>query len=433
MRTLIVLVYFFCLPVFSWTNHFLGTYLTFKESPEILSSNPVKVESFKAFVNKEAIGLEKLLEEIEQEAREKLENYPPRPEHLRFQANDPKNREIRVLKALRLNPEIKLALFIQELPATKKPSGKKLFATEVSVYKEDKFLDSLPIYEVKEGSIIKPIQVLSTASDEPDYGHDINLFTDTGTDFGQEYNFGTLSFGNPKYHYATQAPFHMGFFYESGIIYKLAPNFKRTYPEIRIHQFYKLAQFAFATGHEYWGYRFMGWAMHYLEDLTQPYHSTMSPGNSTPHLLWVEFKSILGFSGEKKEIIERLSDRHTAIEVYQYNFLKSLLEKSDYTHPMVKAYQEVSKDKDYPNFNIHYAREVVAKESNSRAEGLDERIGKSPYVLAFKDVKDSSMLDIKPDEGSKEINNYLIQMMNSFGSHVRNFAKFVLKKDFEKS
>lgn len=431
MKQLFLLFFLLSFPLLSWTNHFFGTHIALKELPDIANAKPIKAESFKAFVNKEAVGLEKVLDEIEQEAREKLSDYPNRPDHLRFSAGDPKDRDTRVLKALRLNPGIKLTLFVQELPG-KKGKGKKLIGTDVSVYEEDKFLDSLPLYEVKEGSPVSPLQIVATSSDEPDYGHDINIFTDTGTKFGEEYNFGTLSFGNPKYHYATQAPFHMGFYFESGIIYKLAPSFKRTYPELRVHQFYKLAQFAFATGHDYWGYRFMGWAMHYLGDLTQPYHSTMSPGNSTAGLLWIEFRAIIGLDGAKKATIERLSDRHTAIEVYQYNFLKDLLEKNDFTHPIVKAYQEVSGDQNYPNFHIHYARDVIAKESNGRAEGLDDRIGDSAYVFAFKDAKEE-MPKIKPDEGSKEVDKYLIQMMNSFGSHTRNFARFILNKSPEKS
>lgn len=431
MKYFVVLFFLIFFPIFSWTNHFFGTYLSLKVMPEIAGAKQVKAESFKSFVNKEAEKLEKLLAEIETEAQEKIPNYPARPDSLKFSAADPKDRDIRVLRALRLNPNIKLKLFVQDLPGTKKP-GRKLTSTDVSVYEADTIIDSIPLYEVKEGSTVAPIQIIATASDEPDYGHDINIFTDTGTKFGEEYNFGAMPFGNPKYHYSTQAPFHMGFFYESGIIYKLAPAFKRTYPELRVHQFYKLAQFAFSTGHEYWGYRFMGWAMHYLGDLTQPYHSTMSPGNSTAGLLWIEFRSVIGFKGAKQATIERLSDRHTAIEVYQYNVLQDLLRKNELNHPIVTAYQDTSKDENYKTFDILYAREVIAKESNGRAEGLDERIGKSDYVFSYHNYK-ADRSKFQPDPGSEEVNKYLIELLNSFGSHSRNFSKFILKRTPDKS
>ncbi|MCX8000068.1 MAG: phospholipase, partial [Leptospiraceae bacterium] len=309
------------------------------------------------------------------------------------------------------------------MPGTKR-KDKKLMGTDVSVYKEDKFLDTLPMYEVKEGSLVTPHQVIATAADEPDYGHDINVWEDSDSEFGKEYKLGGLPFGNPKYHYATQAPFHMGFYYEAGIIYKLAPDFQRTYPEIRIHQFTRLAEFAFSKGHDYWGYRFMGWAMHYLEDLTQPYHSTMTPGISTGSLLWIEFKSVLGFKGAKKEIIERVSDRHTAIEHYQYEFLKELVEKGNFTHPMVKSYQDTTNDPKYPIFDFQYPRNVIALESNQRAEELDERIGKSNYVMAFKEP----LVDPKTlteDQEREKVNEFLNQLMTSFGSHVRGYAKYL--------
>lgn len=426
MKFVFIFVLVFTLPVYSWNNHFLGTYLALKENPEIANAKPVKVESFQSFVNKQAPELERLLDSIEKEAQQIVPNYPPRPDSLRFNASDKQNQAVRVLRALRLNPESKLKLFVQEMPGTKR-KDKKVGATDVSVYKEDKFLDTLPLFEIKEGSVISPLQVIATAADEPDYGHDINVWEDSDSEFGKEYKFGVLPFGNPKYHFATQAPFHMGFYYEAGIIYTLAPNFKRTYPEIRIHQFTRLAEFAFSKGHDYWGYRFMGWAMHYLEDLTQPYHSKLSPGVSTAGALWVEFKSIIGFKEGKKELLERLSDRHTAIENYQYEFLKELLEKGNLSHPMVKAYQETSLDAKYPSFDFQYPRNVIALEANQRAEELDERIGNSNYVMAFKEpLVDKTTL--QEDEGKEKVNEYLNQLMNSFGSHVRNFARYLLSK-----
>ncbi|MCX8000420.1 MAG: hypothetical protein N3A69_15945, partial [Leptospiraceae bacterium] len=153
-----VLVFILGFPVYSWTNHFIGTYLALKSYPEIANAKPIKAESFQSFVNKQANELEKVLENIEQEARQIVPNYPPRPDVLRFAPNPKQNQAVKVLKALRMNPESKLKLFVQELPGTKRKE-KKLMGTDVSVYKEDKFLDTLPIYEVKEGNLLAPHQV----------------------------------------------------------------------------------------------------------------------------------------------------------------------------------------------------------------------------------------------------------------------------------
>jgi hypothetical protein len=42
----------------------------------------------------------------------------------------------------------------------------------------------------------------------------------------------------------------------------------------------KLSEGAFHTGHPYWGYRFLAWSMHYLQDVTQPWHTTFLPNLS---------------------------------------------------------------------------------------------------------------------------------------------------------
>jgi hypothetical protein len=42
----------------------------------------------------------------------------------------------------------------------------------------------------------------------------------------------------------------------------------------------ELAEGAFATGHPYWGYRFLAWSLHYVQDLTQPWHTVFLPGFS---------------------------------------------------------------------------------------------------------------------------------------------------------
>ena len=94
---------------------------------------------------------------------------------------------------------------------------------------------------------------------------------------GARYGFGTQPFGDARFEYSSQAPFHIGYYHESALIYRAAPFLARTYPEMRVQQYLGLARFAFESGHDYWGYRFLGWALHYVQDLTQPYHSKALP------------------------------------------------------------------------------------------------------------------------------------------------------------
>ena len=39
----------------------------------------------------------------------------------------------------------------------------------------------------------------------------------------------------------------------------------------------RLSDGAFSTGHPYWGYRFLAWSLHYVQDVTQPWHTIFLP------------------------------------------------------------------------------------------------------------------------------------------------------------
>src|SRR5690242_12396974 len=159
----------------------------------------VAVEPLEAFLAAQETPLASLLDEEERWARAHVPRYPPRPEALRFAPAAPGSIRTRFLEALRVSPTIALAL-----PA---------------------------------GPLAAPLEVVAAASDEPDQGMDLGLFEDCGTPYGVRYGLGPLPFGNPTLSFATQAPFHMGFYYESRLLTALAPALLRTYPELRIHQF----------------------------------------------------------------------------------------------------------------------------------------------------------------------------------------------------
>lgn len=80
---------------------------------------------------------------------------------------------------------------------------------------------------LNEGDTISADQVLISATDEPDYDLDLHLFEDNNSEVGKIYGFGLQPFGNPAVEYSSQAPFHMGFFYEPKIIFSLAGFLKK--------------------------------------------------------------------------------------------------------------------------------------------------------------------------------------------------------------
>lgn len=51
-------------------------------------------------------------------------------------------------------------------------------------------------------------------------------------------------------------------------------------PGDRAQLFYDLALKAFKLGFPYWGFRFLAWTFHYVEDLTMPFHAAMIPSLS---------------------------------------------------------------------------------------------------------------------------------------------------------
>jgi hypothetical protein len=128
----------------------------------------------------------------------------------------------------------------------------------------------------------------------------------------------------------------MGFYHLDWLTEAAQPDLLRTFPAWRVDLFGRLAEFAFATGHDYWGWRFAGWALHYIGDLTQPYHAQPLPGVGTAEALW------LVVQGRTAEAVQLVSNRHGVIESFQYQRLQSALNAADPAAPLLSAIRETS-------------------------------------------------------------------------------------------
>ena len=411
--------------MFAWTNHYYGTFLSLEPMDEF--KRQVEVESIESFLSKESDKLAEKLEEIESLSRKVIKNYPARPDNLKFDPADKKNLRQNFLKAIRVNPTIKLALYYQELPIKENLSKKSIPYTNVTIFPEDIGLKKYILTELKEKSKIEAIHVTSSAADEPDYGLDIHLFNEGIekdqfiSEWGKSYNFGAQAFGDPKLFYGTQAPFHMAFYHESWITYTAAGWVRKTFPEVRVLMYYNLSKFAFETGHDYWGYRFLGWALHYIGDLTQPYHSTLTPGIGTTRKIFAEI-----FSKKTKEKYrDRVSDRHSAIEHYQFFRMRSDLGVNP-NSPLLLAYKNTERDKKFPPIKLpEYIREILTTESNDKASDLDDVLDDNPEIMKFATSKDIEE-EVKQNAKTKETEEFLIDLFISFGAHTRNFSRSVI-------
>ncbi len=354
----------------AWSNHVYLTYPAMGGNREYLAE--VSAEPLDSFLLKEKDKIGELLKAEETWALSNIPAYPATPASLDFLTSQETNLRIRFLKALRLNPNMELPLFVMLLPGSPAPQKEPLPWSALSILpKDSKKLTFIPI---RPGEKISALQVLSSASDEPDYGFDIGLWADNDTLFGREYGYGKQPFGNPKLVYGSQAPFHMGFYQESGLVFAAAPSLKKTFPEQRTHLFHALAKLAFQTGHPYWGYRFAGWGLHYLQDMTMPYHTTIMPGRSTATMLFIALVDLVGIHGPKTAAVSEVSRAHILIEKLLNQEFGGAFQEQNEGLVMLKALRDTSSDATYPDFFDHFLSQVAAKESHAAALALSSAL-----------------------------------------------------------
>ena len=405
-----------------WSNHTVGSYLALQTLPALREASQVEVEPLEQFLAQQYPAVAQLLDEQEQFARQHFAQYPPRPDDLKLPAEPGDNLQHAFLTALRINPQIHLAMVIQPLPGRDLPEREHLKANQVMVEQTLSPWNRQRFIHVLTGEKLPPLAVLASAADEPDYGHDINLFSDNPGEVGGRYGFGPQPFGDSRFQYSSQAPFHMGFFHESPVVYAAAGFLQRSWPHWRAYQYMGLARLAFATGHSYWGYRFLGWGLHHIQDLTQPYHAKPLPGAGLASLLLMEGKALAGFDSDKHAAIQRVATRHMEVEKYQAAWLRRLL-KAGEPHPMIAAYARLAEDADYPPYSVDYLREVVSAQAVAESAAFDEAIEQwLATAPATSDFSASNQV-IREDYDHPQLNRQLLQLLGHFGAHSRIYVR----------
>lgn len=457
LLTFSVILYF--TNIYAWKNHALITEYALKDSNLFLHKNQVKAESLESFLNSTYAHIPPILQKVDQWAIQKSQQhrfqYTSPPEELKFtaQAGDPKIVE-KFLLSLRVNPTLKFPLFLQVLPGDKvKDQSQILNNSEVMLKSILNEIGEYQFIRLHEGQTVSALAVLASASDEPDYGTDIHLFDDNIKEFNYQYHFGNQPFGNPHFTFSSQAPFHMGFYHEANIVYKVAEYLKKTYPEYRIKMNLELAQMAFQTGHPYWGLRFLGWALHYIQDLTQPYHNTPLPGYSTADLIGLNILDKLEgalYQSNKKlnDTINVVSNRHFILEKLVYEETVLAKGQKDYSSSVVQFLQNTSQDQNYPVFDDNFIRNVLTKQAVTYTKptfgshifwkvnhDLSAVIAKSfPYEYAvdpkyiFQDSFPAlQILNSQPEKARKKMYEITNTLMLNTGSHTRIVVKSILE------
>ena len=356
----------------SWSNHALCTWPALSVLPELTSRAPVKVESLATFLAADPAGLADVLRNEEAWARAHVPAYPPRPESLALNADaaPPAQRVARFLAAVRVNPSARLALYLQLPPGQPPGSRQTLPESDVTVMKTDEAARLNTFVALREGDLVPVVDVAASASDEPDYGLDFGLWENSGTAHGAAYGFGKQPFGNPAVEWSSQGPMHLGYFHEAAIVYKAAPFLRRAYPEYRIHLWHALAAFALRSGHDYWGWRFAGWGMHYLQDLTQPYHARVLPGVGVPRMLWINTLHLAGMTGPRQDAVQLVTNRHFALENFERGWLREMHATPTAADVGREALRDTRLDAATP-YADDWPRRVVSKQASSAADAID--------------------------------------------------------------
>lgn len=177
------------------------------------------------------------------------------------------------------------------------------------------------------GQFVTARSVLIKFSDEPDWGFDNELWGIKG------YGYGEIPYGEETGQ-SSRAPFHILYQNENFIVRLSAPEITEGMPLDRIELFARMARFALKTGHEYWAYRFTAWALHYIQDLTQPYHSKAVPFANT--WFYIKFALSGNKAKVKKETTQLVKNRHYLYE----DFIEAVL-KSSYSKGARPAFHQL--------------------------------------------------------------------------------------------
>jgi len=355
----------------AWSDHASLGWPLFQTMPDVIEAPLVEPESLKDFLVQEAVGLQQLLADQEIWARDNLVHYSPRPDGLAFDAGTPAENIVQQFAyAIRINPTLSYSLYRQLMAFEDLQGGMQPIAIAELTFLQSAIKGkSLRYVGLDPNVLVMPIHVVAAASDEPDFGMDVDLYEDSGTEFGDQYGFGDVPFGNSNLDYGTQAPFHMGFYYLDYVTRTAQPGLLKTYPEYRTHLYKTLATYAFQTGHPYWGWRFLGWGLHYVGDMSQPYHAVPLPGVSTWRSAWQLI------TGHGDDVVQLVSNRHGAIESFQQQIMHRGIARQDWQGPIMQALAGGSLMAQSGDvFTASTLKENLARESSYAASNMDSVI-----------------------------------------------------------
>jgi hypothetical protein len=251
----------------------------------------------------------------------------------------------------------------------------------------------------KLGNTTSAKQILSDFSDEPDWELDQNLELSWMQGFSGESQ-------GYRHMYYPRWTFHvpMGF----------SPQGQT--PE-RVTHFYSMAKSAFESGDTYWGFRFLARALHYVQDMSQPYHTRQ---------LYFRF-----ISPEDPYFgtIQTIKNYHFAYESYQSNLFrleqqgeapKNMISAIRYSLPIeVESPEELTK---YIAQRSYWRSSVTMKSSIDFLGTKYTSTG-----AAIMTPEDFFSLIKKEDAAAQQFQEDINERMVLFGKATKSFLEYARK------
>lgn len=227
---LITIILFYSERLSAWSEHPILARIALEDLPYWQMPDSVKAKSLYTFLIETEKEMEVFLEIHEKWSSENLAGYKQRPDNLAFKSSANTSSIVeRFFYAIRINPESFVPLYLYIMPGKNQGSNPLANPAAITMLNGFNTLYQPDYVLLYEDERVHPLDVLTTANNEPDYGFDTGLFEDNGTSYGRVYGFGKQPFGNPNIFYTSQVPFHIGFYHEDALVYTFAPFLTQTY------------------------------------------------------------------------------------------------------------------------------------------------------------------------------------------------------------
>lgn len=363
---LIAMFYLYASLVFSWNNHAVMTREVLDQwtlsAPEKLAylDQNIKTESLEHFLASTADTLPARLKEIEMLLRDKETGYQPLPDALFY---DTKQHDCKIdlktcfKKALRINLDTPWPIVVydpQQWYLNHTSQAKKVTSPSEIMLPEanadlGNFYQTFTL--LPPDAPIKLKDIITTAVIQPDFGLDMYLYADSGTSFGEQYGFGTQPLSVSTTVFGTQVFFHMSTYQDPESLTDFLPRLKEDYPEYRAVLYFQLSKFAAETNHPYWAAVFLGWGLHYIQDMTQPYHAVLTNGLDKKTIDDAIEETKKGNIQVMFDMISIQTNRHLGLENLT-NYIMTSVDQAAYHTVLTKGLGDGSNDHTQPVCNV---------------------------------------------------------------------------------